>query len=397
MRNFIRNAKADPVISTILMVMIFYLSYRYPLQINSAGTSPTYSNTPFFLQVGKYVIALCACLFLIITRNLRFNRSDDFFASTLSLFVNIVLLAESLQYNNYKLIEAFIWPLFSFVIAIYTRQFSYETVDRYINRLFLISLTCEVVEVLLFMKFGRLPALAYKELISVRFGSFLDDPNGFAGLNFLFLGWAYNIRSYFKRWCYVLLTIGMIVLTQSLTAIIFLAGVIIYIILKSIIRLKGHHLYMVSITAFIIIGVALSPVVTAYFSRLSNLLYVTKIGSVIAHISMDKASRNLSIIIPTGSYIPSESWWFLAINNFGLLLACLYFIMNLYFLFKVFHYKKYAMRTYAGVTGGFFLFSLYFIIGSFNIPFYIIFPNNFLFFLIIYILMFKKITPTTQY
>lgn len=41
-----------------LVFCTVYQSYRYPLQINTVGFSPTYSETPLIWQGGKYVLAL---------------------------------------------------------------------------------------------------------------------------------------------------------------------------------------------------------------------------------------------------------------------------------------------------------------------------------------------------
>jgi hypothetical protein len=41
-----------------LVLCTVYQSYRYPLQINTVGFSPTYSETPLIWQAGKYVLAL---------------------------------------------------------------------------------------------------------------------------------------------------------------------------------------------------------------------------------------------------------------------------------------------------------------------------------------------------
>ena len=46
------------VFKWVVFFLLFYLSYRYPLQINSSTTSPTYSDTPFFLSFLKYLVVI---------------------------------------------------------------------------------------------------------------------------------------------------------------------------------------------------------------------------------------------------------------------------------------------------------------------------------------------------
>src|SRR5450759_557644 len=43
------------MVSALFIIGFYYLSYRYPLKINNSQTSPTYSDTPTWLQAGKYL------------------------------------------------------------------------------------------------------------------------------------------------------------------------------------------------------------------------------------------------------------------------------------------------------------------------------------------------------
>ena len=47
---------ATNAFAALLVIAFYYLGYRYPLRINSSTTSPTYSDTPGWLQVGKYLL-----------------------------------------------------------------------------------------------------------------------------------------------------------------------------------------------------------------------------------------------------------------------------------------------------------------------------------------------------
>ena len=113
---------------------------------------------------------------------------------------------------------------FALVSVWNVKSVSIRQIDRYFKYLLVYSFVSSFLEVLLFFAFGRLPALAYAAGFSVRFGAFLDDPNGFAPFCFLLLGWSlYRFNGWLRS-----ATVGglvlLLLLTQSWTAIIFFAG-----------------------------------------------------------------------------------------------------------------------------------------------------------------------------
>ena len=85
---------------------------------------------------------------------------------------------------------------------------------------------------------GRLSALAYADSWSVRFGSILDDPNGFGLLLALFLGYTFEARQRLRTVRLILL-FACLILTQSITAIIsVIAAVALYLVVRSDLRIK---------------------------------------------------------------------------------------------------------------------------------------------------------------
>ena len=63
-----------------VVLYLYYYSYRYVLKVNSTGTSPTYGDTPFFLQFAKYAILLflvCALFLFYIILIVDFTLIDD--------------------------------------------------------------------------------------------------------------------------------------------------------------------------------------------------------------------------------------------------------------------------------------------------------------------------------
>ena len=52
-------ASREWLFPALVVVCLFYLAYRYPLMLNASSTSGSYSDTPWVLSVGKYVL-VCA-------------------------------------------------------------------------------------------------------------------------------------------------------------------------------------------------------------------------------------------------------------------------------------------------------------------------------------------------
>ena len=209
-----------------LLISTAYLSYRYPLQINSSTTSQVYSDTPLSLQVGKFALIFLTCCisapFLFWKRFNRLEASIVILAGMVSSFPLFKLLAgfES------RYLEVSFWPLAALILVIPLKSFDLQSIDKYLKVVFFFATVTDVVEVGLFLFFGRLPALGWSGGLSVRFGGFLDDPNGFAAILFLLMGWSfYRFRGKARFFTQFALVICLL-LTQSLTAIGFLGAVI---------------------------------------------------------------------------------------------------------------------------------------------------------------------------
>src|SRR5262249_19564963 len=89
-----------------------------------------------------------------------------------------------------------------------------------------------ITQVALFFGYNRLPGLAFYNTWSVRFGSMLDDPNGFGLLLALFLGTVFESQIPFK-FVLSLFLLLCLVATQSATAIV---AVFISLMAYSIVR-----------------------------------------------------------------------------------------------------------------------------------------------------------------
>lgn len=349
-------------------LMIFYLSYRYPFGINSSTTSPTYIDTPLFLQVGKYVI-LAFVIILVLIHGVMMRMSKISIGTIFfSLSVMIFGLMKFLVYENFSFINqlpAYILPI---ILAGLLGRVNLTSLNHPIKWLFIISIMVDLVQVALFFLYDRLPALAYKNSFSVRFGSFLDDPNGFGMLCFLFIGW---VHIYYKRFprrraFLQLITAMLITITQSLTAIG--VGFIVFVFLYW--RDK------------IFVSVILSTLTLALFFNMQEkilVLWELKQASIEQHSDVSFSSDNLIDILFGMDYSSTESWWFFSFKTNGILVTLLVFFLCCYCLYKTYvMYRKCICVDSQAVSFSIFLFSVCFFMASFNLPLLDVFPVNFL-------------------
>lgn len=187
-----------------IFVCFFYLIYRYPFQINSSLTSPSYIDTPFSLMVGKYIIVsvifgLWFFLFLFSERNgngfllgkikqINVGWLGGALISFFSIYVVWSLLLSLITKDTYFMESSFFW--ISAILTLFLQKdFDEEFVGKiggFIKITAWLFLAGTLIQLILFISMNRLPALAYEGTLSIRFGSWLDDPNGYSFLLSLF-------------------------------------------------------------------------------------------------------------------------------------------------------------------------------------------------------------------
>ncbi len=378
-----------------LLFCTLYESYRYPLKLSFSGTSPTYSNTPLSIQIPKYIITVIICLITIpyIAGKLFPFRKWVLavLVACMSLYpVFKAVMAEGGDKTAY-LVAAF-WPLAALTVVLSTNKVTITALDRYFRFVLIFALASTVVEVLLFLIIGRLPALAYANSFSVRFGGFLDDPNAFSAVLYMLMGWAYYRYSGFRRFLVEAALVLCVLLTQSLTAIGFLAMLTLLFVGKHLIHRPRPSL-VISIGA--VLGIILRLVWSPLVAVISAVLE-TKSGSVDSHLanitSGQQSSMALGWLFGLPSYTPYESWWIGSVINFGIPWYLLSLIVVATLLLSAFRAFRRARSAHdKAIMSGILFLSCYFVVGSINLPFFAIFPVNFLFFFFSYLVFFEKI------
>ncbi|SAL00440.1 hypothetical protein AWB77_06141 [Caballeronia fortuita] len=387
-----RSKLAQSIFWATVIVALLYSSYRYPLQINSAQTSPTYSDTPPLLQAAKYLILVVACAVMAFVAGGLYVPRRRLGFITLYLMLVAWPIVHFAFDGDAKHLTFPIVAGVAFFISLSVCSVTLTAVDTFMRFTLYFSLLVDLIQMILFHVTGRLPALAYEDTLAVRFGSFLDDPNGFAALSFLLLGYAYSLpRTMMNRLC-ILGVILCIFLSQSLTAISFL------VLLIVLWGLTNH--FKATLFVLLIGGLAIFlPYLFNGFSLggngLLDVVFTSKQASSDAHFesfNLDKLADFSVWILGGDEYLISESWWVTALNNYGLiwsgaLLSMLTaFMWKLYITFNEAHSQR-VKRVSLSVL----LFSLYVVGASLNLPFLTVFPINFMLMLFVSLFMLDKL------
>ena len=388
-------------VMTLLFLAFYYLSYRYPLKINSSTTSPTYTDTPFYLAAAKYVFFLMIMAATILRSSLsagmakrKFQEYVDFLVV---LYVALFPLVASLLTGNEELFQTGIF--FLAVLPLYLfdyRDIREEDLRRAITCFLFICVVAEVVQLILFGVWGRLPALAYEESFSVRFGSVWDDPNGFSFfLSFLIAYCLYGMGGTWGKGILLLSLGAMLMLTQSLTGIsstilgLFLTGWVGAIASRSP-RNYRIALFISSVCILASIGVTLF----LYRDSLLKELVLLKTGSIEEHLKITKHLYKADAIqflgfSPHGLY--GESGYINMVLNYGFLYMFLYIYICGKTMFRlVWLLSKRRIEKCIEIFFGFFCFLVAYCLGMFNLPLDTVFPLN-LFLVIIFMITAMKI------
>ncbi|SAK49604.1 hypothetical protein AWB76_01352 [Caballeronia temeraria] len=387
-----RSKIVNSIFWATVLIALLYSSYRYPLQINSAQTSPTYSDTPPFLQAAKYLLLAAACAVIAVAAGGLYipRRKLGFIALYLALLV-CPFIHLTFDGEPKHLAFAFVAAV-AFFVSLSVRAVTMSSIDAFMKFTLYLSLLVNLIQIILFYSIGRLPALAYEDTLSVRFGSFLDDPNGFGALLFLLLGYAFcSPRTLVNRLC-ILGVILSIVFSQSLTAIAFLVFLIL------LWGLMNHFKATVLILMIACLPL-LMPVLFGDFrpdgSELLDVVLTSKEASSDAHFASFKVANlaDFSVwILGADGYSISESWWVTSLNNYGLIWTAALLAMFSAFMWRLYNaLRETNSQRSKRVLFAALLFSIYFVVASANLPFPTVFPINFIFMLLLCLFMLKKV------
>lgn len=371
-----------------LLVAFYYLSYRYPLKFNASDTSPTYSDTPALLQLGKYVIlgALTVLTLLHLGWRVRAHRVGAVAAQGIGSVILLVAqfaMAKGALGQGLDVIGVgvtFLIPVALLTLQPYLR-WEPERIGRAISFFAVAAIAFDAYQYMLYRTQGRLPALAYVDSASVRFGSFFDDPNGFACITTLLIPviWFRWKRRPLIRAALLAAIVWCLTLTQSFTGTATVFGV------TAVIVLLANSGRPVKQMAYIITGGIVSIIVLQRVleSRWFQEILATKQGSIEAHSeslyqAQDIDLIHLSGLSPSGSQ--TEVGWILSLLNLGAPWTIGIIALGLIsFRRLLMLYRTAPTDGTRGVFLGFASFQLMFLVASFNLPLIVVFPINLIF------------------
>ncbi len=178
----------DIVLLLTILVCALYPAYRYPFGISDPGTSPTYAETPTAVQAGKYVLLAPLALLAVwyVAGRLRELSLRDWVLAT---FVGLAVVRAGLVALDERATATadLVGPVTAVAPIAIAAGIGLAPSPRanalgraafaLAAALVLAHLAANVVQIVLWGAFGILPALAFPDSLSVRFGGVWDDPN----------------------------------------------------------------------------------------------------------------------------------------------------------------------------------------------------------------------------
>lgn len=367
----------------LIILAFFYNAYRYPLMMNSSETSPTYGDTPIYLQIGKYLIFAVIQVFMFF-KTIELCRFIEItlWRLLVCLYLMIVPIIYGFAIGSAQLIETGYFAAVPVMLLLGRPGFlSYRRAAMVLHVLLCIYLIVNALQIVLAFIFGRMPALAYPGTLNIRFGSVLDDPNSFAIILSLFGGFAIH---YYEKTVLVFMMAMIVIslmLTQSLTAIgsISLAAVIIYI--KEITGIVNSN----KIKSMIVSVIVIVSIILIHEKVYEIFKY--KLESVLGHLVAFRVFSSISIktifgIKPTGMIY--DSGYINFIINMGIQYLFVFIAVGIYTIRVLCKLRSCNVsREARAILSGGLLFVVSVMIGQFNLPYDQTFPVNIVYYIFI--------------
>lgn len=391
---------------SMLFLSFYYLSYRYPLQMNSSDTSQTYSDTTFVFQFGKYAI-FAGLLFILILFLLKLRPQVAIKKKTmLELFIAIFLFVMPmaqfvLSLNDWVLQTGLFFILLVLFYMFPFKRIDYKRVSRAIMIFVVIAIIVEVYQLANFYINGRLPALGWAGTISVRFGSIWDDPNAFAlFLPFLMpFVWKSELRFSFKVIIQAAL-VATLIFTQSLTGIAALIVSIVFgVFFMFFIDKKRSHfktfLLFAVVSCVMFAGFKMYVQPSEFYETYMELKEGSIEGHKVGFLSLDDADAAHFLGFnpqPHGKY--AETGYINLLLNFGIFYTAGFLILGLTTIWRLAVFiKNNQGKKYIEIFYGAYFFVIAFYAALANLPVEVIFPLNLL---LVVCIMISYADPLTE-
>lgn len=368
------SKRVSNILIIIFNVYLYYYGYRYILRYNDSETSPTYSDTPLVLQIGKYIlILLLIAIFLLYT----FKKKIKIRGRKVLVFMAfLVLILQELYcfiiYKNSNQLTFTICLLPPFLMILFNEKINYKALDKSIEIFVYVSILYEILQVLLFVGMKRLPALAYDTGVftDVRYGSVWDDPNGFGLFTIFLIPYSFYKFKGLKRIIICVLLLGILGLTFSLTAIAVAVVIAFVAIVASMLKNTKRSLWIYIVTLSVII-VGIIGALTKIDSFI--VFYNSKQGSILGHLESFKLTGftvyQFLGVIPKA--IDAESGAIKLLYIGGVLHFVVFFLLSICAIVRL---RMLSLKSEnPGIYKAMFWYVLGFLLGCINLPYMYIF------------------------
>lgn len=361
-------------INMLLILILYYYSYRYIFKYANDRTSGTYFNTPLAVQAAKYLICmLILVLFSLygISRKHCCTERCNIVLGLWGLLIHAVYVFILLR-NKDAMILVMGLAIMVCIITM-TGRINYYKIDR-IFFIFFIYCTCyEIIQLVLYFTKGRLPAIAWGNagIFYVRFGGAFDEPFAFSLFLSFLIPYIYNKYHGFRKYMLTVMLLFFLLMTWTITTCASVIGIL---GLSAIIRLSKNKVKSKE-AFFVILGIGLSGVWGLFYGiDFFRRLLIAKAGSIAGHLaSFDFTNikiSNILGIIPQAKY--SESSIIKMLYSNGFIFVLLFYLTGIIVLIR---FKKHVIKTTEDshplipLYKGMYYFQICFLVSSLNIPY----------------------------
>lgn len=348
-----------------LAIVFYYQVHKYPLNFE-AGAEASVG-----WRMGKYLIVLGLCLVAAAVRGRKLFPLKSFdFCWLLTFSASAVVGGLT---RSADLVECSFWGLASWVIARTACSISMVWLKRWSWVALALSLFMLVIQAVGLLYFGKGFSSSNPNLWLARFSGLTVEPLSATMLGLFFLGFGFAFNGW-RRALVVALGIFFVIACHTWTGYVYL---LLMFALLCVTYMRHHPKWV-----FLAIGLAILLGWFVLGSGKVNLvaLYELKRPSIELH--MTYWWPDVWRMWPSSTYEFNETWWVNGVENMGMVWTLAYHVALFILLLNI--WKKYLLcrGTERGwiylttlIMGGYFLF------GSLNLPYPVIYPANFLFML----------------
>lgn len=368
------NKKYNWCFIATLALILFYYSYRYIFQFNSVTTSPTYSDTPYFLKVFKYILLFIFSLFLILFIS---NKKHLYKMKTGKIFFVLVIVDTLFVFFVCQTINSallLIFSLLAFIIAYSNETISESKLDKFLGFYLAFMILFEIIQIVLFFSIGRLPALAYHSnsqfyFMAVRFGGPFDDPNGFGIVLCFFIPYVFKKYSGYKKYLLSIILLAFLIITWSLTALATFAVSVLFFEVLTAYKNKKIKRNNIIVATLIFVGLIVVAILEGRYGIVSRLFDLKK-TSIDGHLESVDVLKDTSVLSFIGLYpkeVTVETGIIRLINYGGIPLLLLFYFLGFYGVYcSTYLYLKNKRYNHIYLASGFYLFSV--LVSMINLP-----------------------------